>query len=231
MVSSCRLFRVRYQDANPRQLFKECQRKFSEKKIESIEGLELSNFVRNLTEKENGLWGEFVYESPLEILQIDGSWRKEKQAVSVGFTFLPFANKMFCIVWSGGQEAETVAVKMNKLFFDDDIILKLQFSENFIESFLSSHSHTLRMCRWDGLNIPGISKAALQGADLWRSQDPHRYDKHGDKSYVMITLLNDGWTIALSRKGTVTFYSEPTDDEKFQFIKDRIMPIIINTIE
>ncbi len=226
MIVSCRIFKL--EKVYP---LKELQKKLRKKGIiEKVRFktngriLKLLTFIDDVIMKENDLHGSVSYESPLPILQADGTIEWVKEAIKVKFVFAPFGNSIFFIPF--GSNAESAATKMNNAIFKADTILKQAFSSDMIERFLSQNPHIWKSGRWAGLNIPGISKAALAGADLLRSPDSRRYDVHGHKSFALVTLKENGWTIGLSQKGVVVFYSEVSKEEILQFVKSKIFSLL-----
>jgi hypothetical protein len=193
---------------------------------ENGERLELVTFVKNVTINESGLHGLVVYESPLPIQQVDETTKWVKAAFVVKFAFVSSNGSIFFIPLTGGSCAEIVATKMNTGIFKNDAILKQLISSDAIEEFLKQNPHTFRSGRWAGLDIPGISKAGLAGADLLQSRDPKRYDEHGHKSFVIITLKENGQTVGLSQFGGVAFYSDVDEEGKLQFVKNKILPLL-----
>lgn len=227
MIVPCRLFRL--EKVIP---LKELQRKLKEKRIidkfkvkMNEEDLELLTIIDDLVMKEKDLHGSIIYEVSRAILQTDGGVNYVKEAVKVKFVFT-LGSSLFFILLASRWDAENAATKMNKAFFKADIILKQPFSTKMIEMFLRQNSHVLRHCNWSDLNIPGISKAALGGTNLSRSPDHKRYDDHGHKSSVMVTLRENGLTVRLSQTGGIAFISAMSEEEILQFVKNKILPLV-----
>ena len=193
-----------------------------EREISEGEKVMLQSIIRNVEKDDAFIRGELVYENIVPLRQIDGSVKFDKNAESVSFAFC--SNLPFLIILADKNTSETVAFKINKMVFGGrDIILKTYFSEKFVQEFLRQNPYILLRCHWAQLRIPGVNKAALAGSDVRRAPDLTRYDMHGERTFIIIKLIESGWTIGLSRGGSIVFYSKVTEDEMLGFIREEII--------
>jgi len=190
------------------------------------EAVTLQTIIRDVRDESTFIRGELVYERPVPLRQIDGSVKYGKDAQSVSFVF--YADSPFLVILANKEVSEKVAFKMNRMLFNgENMILKTYISEEVIQEFLHQNPHLILRIHWSNLRIPGINKAALAGSDVIRAPDPRRYDMHGERSYIVVRLLENGWAIGISRGGSIVFFKNTiTDDEIIEFVRRKIISLM-----
>jgi hypothetical protein len=199
-----------------------------EQKINN-ETYKLVTMVQDLSieDEQKALWGTFVFENLETLPQIDGTVKYSPVAQKFKFAFILKQSFIYFIPFASRYDAETIAVKVNKILFGKKpIILKHSLSSQAITRFLRSNPYILKRCTWKDLDIPGIDKASLGGPDVERPSDYKRYEMHGVKKFIIIELRENGWVIGLSDIGTIIFYSKVDVKDILKFLEERILPLI-----
>jgi len=180
--------------------------------------------------REKNITGNLLYEQLQVLPQIDEEGNKVIQYFPIVNTvpFVIIPGSLYFLPFAKYNLAETAASRINKAIFGkEDHILKCPFTSIMVEGFLRQNPHTIYRCNWSGLDIPGIDKAGLGGADVERSSDMTRYDSHrGKKSFLILNLRENGWVIGLSAGGSVIFYTALKRTDMVNFIESRILPLL-----
>lgn len=188
---------------------------------------ELNTLVRDVSWKKEGesLSGTLLYERLEVIPQIDDTVVYIPKVNRVDFVFT--LGSLYFIPFGNQYDSEKAASEINRLLFGSALrILNCFLSPTQVEEFLRRNPYTLKNCNWLGLRIPGVDKARLGGADVERSDDYRRYEGFGgEKSFVIVTLQENRWTIGLSWKGSILFFTSITRDDMLNFIQRRILPL------
>lgn len=227
MVQSARLYKVDI-DISIVDLYKRLgDVHFAEEREINDKIFQLNTFVREVSWKKEGesLSGLLLYETLEVIPQIDDTVTYIPRLNKIGFMFT--LGSLYFIPFGNQYESETAASKINRsLFGRDPHILKNFLSPTQVEEFLRRNPYILKICNWSGLRIPGVDRARLGGADVERSSDYRRYeDIGGEKNFVIVTLRENRWTIGLSSKGSILFFTDVTRDDMLNFIQSRILPL------
>jgi len=186
----------------------------------------LRSLVRELrwAEDESLFKGLFAYENLRFVKNLDGSVIATVDVDEAPFVFIE--GSIFLLVFSRKSVAETTSIRLNSLIGGSVVIRNLFFDPNDIEQFLDENDHIMKRCTWKGLRIPGVDRANLGGSNVKRSADFTRFDRLGDKNYILIELLNENMTITISSSGALGFVSKVTQDEAIDFFKRKILPLI-----
>jgi hypothetical protein len=227
VVQSARLYKVDI-DMSIVDLYKRLEdvHLTEERKIND-EIYKLSTLVRGVSWKKEGesLAGALLYETLEVIPQIDDTVTYVPKVNRVDFVFT--LGSLYFIPFGNQYESEKAASEINRsLFGREPHILNCFLSPTQVEEFLRRNPYTLKICNWLGLRIPGVDKARLGGADVERSEDYRRYERlGGEKSFIIVTLHENRWTIGLSWKGSILFFTPITRDDMLNFIERKILPL------
>jgi hypothetical protein len=173
--------------------------------------------------QNDDLWGEIKYEEWEDIRDIEGNVRKEKAAKSVKFVCVVSKNSSFFVTI--GREGEKAVAKVNKII--GNAIAKQFFYPDMIDKFLQQNPHVKKGSGWGDLDIPGLEGASLRGTDVDATpQFSQNYDRHGKKESCRASLTQYGWTIHLSKNGTITFYKNLPEKGMMEFVKKSILPLL-----
>lgn len=174
------------------------------------------------------LRGTLLFENLQPLPQLDGTLKFSTFADRIDFVFVLSSPPSFFIPFGNQFESETAATKMNNALFDGrPIILNYFLPTRVVEDFLLKNQHIIKRCTWKDLKIPGINKVTLGGPDIMLSPDHRRYDNLGLKKYIMVELRENGWVIGLSDLGSLIFYTNVEKQTIIEFIKRKIIPLII----
>lgn len=174
---------------------------------------------------KNVVRGVIRYDAPQTVRDREGKLQVLIGTFNVDFLFLegstyfaPFIKK---------DKSDTIANIMGQLLFGNEIaILKVNINTPTIEEFLRRNPCIIKGCNWAGLDIPGTSKSSLIGSDVTLSPDYTRYDSHGRKRSIMVTLNDNSWTVRVSEQGLVMFYSGVSQEQIEEFLQLRIIPLL-----
>ena len=177
-------------------------------------------------EQDKSLTGTLEYEELVALPQIDDKVKYFPRAREIDFSFI--SGSLYFIPFARYDIAEIAANKINQMLFGNiPIIVKCFISHEMIEKFLGSNPNDIKSCNWNELTIPGVDKARLGGADVGRSPNHDRFeDLGGRKRYILLTLYENGWIIALSAGGSIAFYTYVTRMEMLDFIRDKIFSLL-----
>lgn len=210
-------------------------------KIESISQVDEQNIndetyvLRTLVKdvswiRGKNIVGNLLYETLQALRQIDEKGNEVIQYLPVvnSIPFVFISGSLYFLPFAKYNLAETAASRVNKAIFGkEDRILKRPFTNTIVGTFLRQNPHTIYKCNWSGLDIPGVDKAGLGGADVERSPDMVRYESHrGEKKFVILNLRENGWVIGLSAGGSVIFYTVLEMPDMLNFIESRILPLL-----
>lgn len=186
----------------------------------------LNTIVRgtNWIKEGKSFEGRLLFETLEVYPQLDGELQPVKRIHIVDFVF--YEGSSYFIAFSNQYLADTAATKLNNMLGDVTTIFNIFIPGTVFDSFLSQNPYVSKQINWRELSIPGTEKARLAGNNPELSQDSRRYDQLGERSYIMVELINDGITITLSRKGLLGFVSAIERSEMLQFIIDRIFPLL-----
>lgn len=227
-MSSCRLYKAD-QDLE----FETIKNAISDKEFtDNVRDLELKTILKITDENDQQLWGLAKYEKPAKTSKIvDGEIIIEfhKRAIQSDFVFFT-GNSTHFLSFTNSSQSEYVAQKINEALSvaigREHILLNCFFPAQIIEDFLIANSHTPRDCHWKNLNIPGIANSRLSGSQINRPSDYNRYNTHGEKKAIMVTLDENDWTLEIHECGSVKFISSVNNSEKLNFIVDKILPLL-----
>jgi len=170
-----------------------------------------------------GISGNIVFEEIRRIPQIDGV-QYVPQAVESDFFFLE--GSTYFIPFCQKFDAEAVAFRMNTVLGDQYQVKNQRITTAGIERFLLDNPFSYRVCNWARLTIPGIESSRLAGPNITQSSEFRTFERLGEKNYVMIQLVQNGWVLGISESGIVVFYTQITKENAIQFINQKLIPLL-----
>jgi len=125
--------------------------------------------------------------------------------------------------------ADRFAARLNKYAFrEEDVLRKIQFSEDFMLGFMSENRHQTSNAYMGNLDTPGAYGTSIYGGNVEGSQQySDSLDHRGEHSFVRMKLLPNGHNVGLSRKiAQITFYTNIELLESVEFVQSRLLPLI-----
>jgi hypothetical protein len=231
-ASSCSIYDVTL-DTNLTELSRRLAREKIEQEINTIQGpFRLRTYFSGFFVEEGVLHGTIAYESLITIPQIEDRPAFYKSGKTLSFAICPAPHSYYLLCFANRGSSETTARRINKAlcqagFSEIDVVFNHYIPTAFIENFLNNHpNHTLKVCGWKDLDLVGVNKSTLHGADIDRYNGTQVYDLHGHKSYIMVELHDLGLTVRISELGIVTFYGDINGDQILNFLRTEIFPTL-----
>ena len=102
------------------------------------------------------------------------------------------SNPGHLLIFARRQVAGSIAAKVSRIVFGDggDPVLACRISPEGIGSFIADHNAQILSCSWKELDIPSLSGASRNGAEIGANPDFQRFDTHGLKNSVRVRLPN-----------------------------------------
>jgi hypothetical protein len=192
------------------------------------ESYSLRENIKDLRIENGELKGTFEFDELLSI-KTRGRVTYTKITHEAPFRIVPYNDENFyIIVTAHGKFADKLAHSFSMhLFRNISDISRTFLTEECLQEIYDDTGSVLKYCGWDSLDIPGLSKSSLAGTDnLEDTRDYDNYNRHGKRSRL-IYHTTDGKTICITKRGSVTCFSEIEEDELVDFVKRNIL----NTID
>lgn len=110
------------------------------------------------------------------------------------------------------------------MFEDEQRIFNNSFSEPFMRNFVQSNSIRAGNIFMNGLDNPDRNASSHFGRNVLDSDTYDEDLRHGGQhNWARFVLRPERWTIGLSKKGSVVFYSDVDIETQIQFIVQRIL--------
>jgi hypothetical protein len=166
--------------------------------------------------------GTFLYDDPIVIKHRDGSQVVEIQTFPIKFGLVG-GRPVLLVIFASQVHSQYVRKRMTPLLAQYKArAVSVKIPTQSMNDFLWDHTHIKKSCTWVGLSIPHLTKARLAGVHIDETADYERYDSHGQKNSITLSLDAYEWTITLSAAGGVTVWREITELEALRFIRDEM---------
>jgi hypothetical protein len=120
-----------------------------------------------------------------------------------------------------------VANKLSKiLFITPRTIVETKIPHETLKTLHESNPQATRLIWFDQIDIPGVEKLCLAGADLTDTQLYQDYLVHGQIWYVVFEAQKRGLTMGITRNSVVTLFSKSTKDGLVNYIREDLLRLI-----
>ena len=162
------------------------------------------------------------YDSLVNYKDRNGDWRSVVKSNSVEVVFVR-TNMIYLLIFAGN--AGGIVTKISTMVFSrkEDPILSCQIRPNEMNDFLGRYTHDIKRCNWSEINLPNLNRAILLGSNMEGNRDYKRFDNHGQKNSLMVSLNTFGITISLNRGASIHFYTKIKMDQQIDFITSNIL--------
>lgn len=170
------------------------------------------------------LAGVLSFETVESIHQIDGTTTYVNAGRRVMFSMFQGPVSLHLASFTNRGNAERAAYRFQHILTagEDEpsqIVFNCRISVEAIEDFLARHPHTKKVGGWEELDFVGVDEGSLHGGDLDQFDQTSRYDAHGRKKYIMVTLHSPRMTVRISVAGIVTFYGKMSMADALAWIR------------
>jgi hypothetical protein len=120
-----------------------------------------------------------------------------------------------------------VANKLSKiLFITPRAIVETKIPHETLKTLHESNPQATRLIWFDQIDIPGVEKLCLAGADLADTQLYQDYLVHGQIWYVVFEAQKRGLTMGITRNSVVTLFSKSTKEDLINYIREDLLQLI-----
>ncbi len=150
------------------------------------------------------------------------------------FWIRPFNDRFFVIVSApsvarGVKKLLTnyVANRLSRiLFITRRVIVEAEIPHETLKNLHESNPHATNLIWFDNVDIPGVEKLCLAGADLADSTLYRDYLNHGKIWYVVFEVQKRGIVVGITRNCVVTLFSRSTPEDFSNYIFDDLLTLI-----
>jgi len=186
-------------------------------------GTEISAKISHFTQMNDKLcYALMTYDEEDGPIEIEG--KKQWFPISNQST-IAISENNYLFVFEKKLIADKLSRKIERyLFSDKSRIFNNQFHEDFMRGFVQENSSYAPNIALSGMDTPGRSASLHYGSNVLESEVYKSDLKHrGRHAWALFVVLPERWTIGLSRKGSVVFFSKVSVENQLDFIINRIL--------
>lgn len=185
--------------------------------IITINGTTLRTRITNHSMYKENIVLEFLFEKEEGPFMLDG----EQHYVSIElFTKIALIYTGYVIIFNNYRNSEEVVLRLNREIKELKL-KKINFNNDFLK--LLSNNKIVTEATFSQINLPGISKARIQGSNIHELELYINYMNAGKLSFIRFIDIIEQIKVGVSEKGLLMFYTKITEEKMLDYILNKVL--------